>query len=253
MTRRSLVAALLGFASFAIGQDEPLPKAETILDRFVEVTGGKAAYEKRKNIVETLTLEMAAQGLKGTITRYTADPAEEYAITEIDGVGKIEEGLHKGVAWDRNPMLGPSIKTGAERAQAVRAATFNDSLHWRDQYTKAETIGTEVLDGEVCYKVVLTPKEGSPETVYYQKKSGLAVKASTTQASKMGDVPTEAISGDYKVFGGVSIPTKVTIKFGGQEMTMTVMDVKINQPLPADRFEPPAEIKALIAKAAEKK
>jgi hypothetical protein len=253
MTRRYLVLAVLGCAAFALGQDEALPKASAILDRYVEVTGGRAAYEKRKNTVETGTLEMAAQGLKGTLTRYTAEPAEEYSIIEIDGVGKIEEGMHNGVAWDRNPMLGPRIKSGAERAQALRGATFNESIRWREIYSSAETTGTETIDGEPCYKVLLTPKEGNPVTTYFQKKSGLAVKSSTTAVSQMGDIPMEGVSGDYKTFGGVSIPTKVTQKFGGQEISITVKDMKINQDLPADRFEPPAEVKALMNKAADKK
>jgi hypothetical protein len=41
MTRRYLLVALAGFASFAFAQTDPLPKAETILDHYVEVTGGK--------------------------------------------------------------------------------------------------------------------------------------------------------------------------------------------------------------------
>lgn len=253
MTRRYLIAALLGFTALAFGQDEPLPKAESILDRYVEVTGGKAAYEKRKNEVETGTLEFKAQGLKGSVTRYTAEPAEEYLIMEIDGVGKIESGIDKGVVWDKNPMLGPRIKNGTERAQALREGTFNASLHWREFYPKVETTGVETIDGELCYKVVLTPKDGNPETTYYQKKSGLAVKTTTIAVSPMGDVPLEATSADYKNFGGITVATKMTQKAAQQEFTITIQDVKFNQTLPADRFDPPAEIKALLSKAADKK
>jgi hypothetical protein len=253
MTRRYITAALLGFAGFAIGQDDPLPKAETILDRYVEVTGGKAAYEKRKNEVVTGTLEFKAQGLKGSLTRYAAAPAEEYVIMELDGVGKIESGMSNGVAWDKNPMLGPHLKTGAEKAQAVREGTFNAPLHWRELHSKVETTGTETIDGELCYQVVLTPKEGNPETMYFQKKSGLAAKTTTVMVSPMGDVPMESLASEYKNFGGVTMPTKMTQKAAGQEFSLTIQDVKINQPLPADRFEPPAEIKALLNKPAEKK
>jgi hypothetical protein len=253
MTRRYVIAALLGFTSFGFGQDEPLPKAETILDRFVEVTGGKVAYEKRKNEVATGTLEFKAQGLKGSVTRYTAEPAEEYFVMELDGVGKIESGIDKGVVWEKNLMLGPRIKSGTEKAQALREGTFNASLHWREFYPKVETTGIEIIDGELCYKVVLTPTEGNPETTYYQKKSGLAVKTTTVAASPMGDMPLEAISADYKNFGGVTMATKMTQKVAGQEFIITIQDVKINQTLPPDRFDPPAEIKALLSKAAEKK
>ncbi|MGA3205033.1 MAG: hypothetical protein ABSF12_21260, partial [Bryobacteraceae bacterium] len=98
-----------------------------------------------------------------------------------------------------------------------------------------------------------TPKEGNPQTMYFQKKSGLAVKITMVAVSQMGDLPFEVTSSDYKAFGGVSIPTKIMQKAGGQEFSITISDVKTNQPIPADRFEPPAEIKALISKAAEKK
>jgi hypothetical protein len=253
MNRRYLIIALAGLASFAIGQDEPLPKADTILDRYVEVTGGKAAYEKRTNDIEYGTLEFKAQGLKGSVTRYSAAPAQEYLVMEIEGVGKLETGMDNGVVWEKNVMLGARVKSGAERAQSLRSGAFNSPILWREQYQKAETTGTETVDGEVCYKVVLTPKEGNPETMYFQKKSGLAVKATMVAVSQMGDLPFEVTSSDYKVFGGVSIPTKITQKAGGQEFSITINDVKTNQPIPADRFEPPAEIKALISKAAEKK
>src|SRR5580704_9935114 len=164
MIHRYLPVLFLTFAPWTYAQTEPLPKAETILDRYVEVTGGKAAYEKLKNLTETGVLELAAQGLKGTIMRYTAAPAEEYVISEIEGVGKIEEGIHEGIAWERNPMMGPHVKSGPEKAQALRAGTFNESIRWRELYPSVETTGTEVVDGEICYKVVLTPPEGHSET-----------------------------------------------------------------------------------------
>jgi hypothetical protein len=253
MTRRYLVAALAGFASLTFAQTDPLPKAETILDHYVEVTGGKAAYEKRKNEVITGSLEAKAQGLKGTIKRYSAEPAQDYSVIEIDGVGKVEAGMSNGVAWEKSAIFGPRVKSGEEKLQAVREGTFNASLHWRDQYPKVETIGTDTIEGELCYKVLLTPAEGKPETTYFQKKSGLAVKTTTIAVTQMGEVPSEIVILEYKTFSGVTVPTKIVQKASGLEMTLIFEDVKINQPIPADRFDPPAEIKALLTKAAEKK
>jgi hypothetical protein len=251
--RSFLAGALLCLSPIAFAQTEALPKAETVLDRYVEVTGGKAAYEKRKNQIETGTIEIKAQGLKGSYTRYSAEPAEAYSVVEIEGVGKIEDGIDKGVAWDKNPMLGPKIKTGMEKAQYVREATFNSQLHWRELNTKVETTGTEIIDGELCYKVVLTPTEAPPETMYFQKKSGLAVKTVATVVSAMGEAPVEMSASDYKNWGGILSFTKITQKLAGQEIVITIQDVKTNQPIPHDRFDPPAEIKALLSKAAEKK
>jgi len=252
MTRRIALIALLAGGS-AFGADDALPKAETILERFIEVTGGRAAYQKRKTEVATGTLDFPAQGLKGTLTRYAADPDKSYSALDIDGVGKIEMGSAGGVAWEKSAILGPGVKSGDEKAQALREATFNSQLFWRKIFPKTETIGVETVDGEECYKVLLTPTQGKPETSYYQKKSGLEVKTTTVAVNQMGEVPVEVVLSDYKNFDGVLVPTKVIQKAAGQEFTLTIQSMKTNGEIPAERFEPPAEIKALLNKPAPPK
>jgi hypothetical protein len=231
--------------------DDALPKAETILDHYVEVTGGKAAYESRKTEVATGTVEFAAQGLKGTLTRYAAAPDKSYSIIELEGIGKMEQGTVNGMAWDKNPMITPRIKSGVEKAQGIREGMFNGPLNWRKVYAKAETVGVENAEGEECYKVTLTPFEGKPETGFFSKKSGLEIKRIITVASPMGEMQAEAVAQDYKDFGGVLQPTKMLQRVAGQELVITIQSVKINEQLPADRFDPPAEIQALMKKPAQ--
>ena len=69
--------------------DDALPKAETILDRSVEVTGGKAAFEKRHNEVMHGSMEFSGRGIKGTMTVYQAEPDKNLAIIEIEGIGTL--------------------------------------------------------------------------------------------------------------------------------------------------------------------
>lgn len=245
-----------GMAAFAGQQAEAaapktdaLPKAETILDRYIEVTGGKAAYEKRTSEVSTGTFEISAAGIKGSITIYSAPPDKSYRAIDLEGVGKVESGTVDGIAWEKNPMLGPRVLTGIEKAQNLREAAFNGPVDWRKLYQKAETAGVETIDGEECYKVVLTPAEGKPLTSYYQKKSGLQVKEEMiTSSAQMGDVPAEAIISGYKQFDGILVPTKILTRIAGQEFTITTDSVKANADIPADKFDPPAEIKALLKK-----
>ncbi|HEX5432255.1 MAG TPA: hypothetical protein VFW83_09825, partial [Bryobacteraceae bacterium] len=186
---RGLVACLVLLGAPVFAADAALPPAAQILDRYVEATGGKAVYEGRKSEIATGTLLFTAQGLKGTIIRYSEDPDKYYSSVDIQGIGKVEEGVNAGVAWEKSALLGARIKTGEERAQAIREARMNSSYHWRELYPKAETAGTEMVNGEDCYKVVLTPPEGSPETMYFEKKSGLLRKTTLVAASQMGNVP----------------------------------------------------------------
>lgn len=258
MTRRfALMAVGWALAGWCFAQDPPkqeapkadLPKADSILDHYIEVTGGKAAYEKRTSEISMGTFEMAAAGVKGAVTIYAAPPDKSLTSIDLGGIGKMESGTIDGVAWQNSAMTGAQIKSGEEKAQSLREATFNAIVNWRDLYPKVETQGVETIDGEECYKVVLTPAVGKPVTEYFQKKSGLVVKRATIAVTQqMGEVPVEFIVGDYKDFGGVLSPTKMTQKVMGQEVTITIDNVKVNEPIPGEKFDPPAEVKALLKK-----
>jgi hypothetical protein len=251
-----MIAGLAVTGSAVLAQTDPpaatttaaaLPKAETILDHFVEVTGGKAAYEARKGEIATGTFSLAAQGIKGAMTQYSAPPDKSYVVVDLDGIGKIESGTGDGIAWDKNAMTGPRLKSGDEKAESLRDAAFNGSVDWRSLYPNVETLGVETIDGEECYKVQLSPPTGKPITSYYQKKSGLLVKRVMTAVTAMGEVPAEVAVSDYKKFGDVLSPTKIVQKAAGQEVMISIDTIK-NEEIPADKFDPPAEIKALLKK-----
>ena len=239
----SLVAAAAGFSA------DPLPSAESVLDRYVQVTGGRQAYEKRKSEISHGTLEYTSLGIKGSITRYAAEPDKYYAALDIEGLGKVEMGINGPVAWENSALLGPRVKTGVERAEAIREGNMNSTSNWRKLYPKVQNAGVETLDGEECYKVIMTPAEGQPMIGYYQKKSGLQVKITTISTTQMGDIPVELIASDYKNFGGILEPAKVIQKAGPQEFTMTLDSVEVNPAIPPAQFALPAEVRKLVDKA----
>ncbi len=253
MTRRFAIilgAALAAAASFA--QDAPkrdAPKAESILDRYIEVTGGKAIYEMRTTEVSIAKLEMPAQGIKGTMTAYAAAPDKVYTVMELEGVGKIEAGVANGISWEKSFMQGPRIKEGSEKVDSLRDAMFNSPLLWRKLYKKVQTLGMEPVNGEDAYKLELTPNDGAVETAWYSKKSGLILKRARVVKSPMGEIPVEFVTADYREFNGLLMPTKVVQKAAGVEFTITLESVRVNEKLGADRFDTPADIKALLDKS----
>ena len=244
--------AAFGMATGGLSLAQPLPKAETILDHYVEVTGGKAAYEQHKTEVLRGTIAFPAQGLTGQLTRYAAAPDKEYSTVELGPIGKIESGVANGIAWEKSVILGPRVKDGDEKDQAVRQSHFNAPLEWRKIYSKVETTGVETAEGEECYTVVMTPATGKPETQFFSRKSGLLVKTAATAASPMGEISVEVTVSDYKVFGGVLMPTRSKQKAGGQELEISVSGVGVNEAIPPEIFNPPADVKNLIDKASGK-
>jgi hypothetical protein len=230
----------------ALAQDPP--KAESLLDRYVEVTGGKAAYDKIHNEVAKGTMELTGKNVKGVIVSYQAEPNKDYSSVVIEGVGKVESGTDGTVAWENSALAGPRIKTDVERDEMIRASVFNGHLNWRTLYDKVETAGSETVEGDDCYKIVLTPKTGRPETEYYSKKTGLLVKTSSVETSQMGDVPTEALVKDYKEVSGVKMAFTRVNRVAGQEIQVHLDSIEVNADIPKDRFDLPEEIKALLRK-----
>ena len=249
-TRFLQFAAAAAFAAVLPLQaaDQALPKGETILDRYVQATGGKAAYAKHKTQSSKVSMEFAAQGLKGTGTQF-ADANNNRVSVTLDNIGTMEMGVVDGVAWESNPMTGARLLEGAEKAERLRDDKFNGPVHWREFWKTAETQGVEAVKGEECYKVVLTPViEGKTVTSWYSKKTGLLVKESRSVKTQMGEIPVEFYPSDYKDFDGVKVPTRITQQVMGSEIRMITDDIAFNVPLPKEKFEPPAEIRKLMAK-----
>jgi outer membrane lipoprotein-sorting protein len=248
--RRTLAACavmVLAAAGARLRAADELPKAETILDKFVEVTGGKAAYEKTHSIVITGSMELAAMGIKGTMVITKAEPDRSLAEIDISGIGSVKQGYDGKVAWEINPMQGARIKDGDEKAEAKHEAYFHEE-NWRDQYKKVETVGAETVEGKDCYKLLLTPNEGNPETSYYDKKSGFLVKTSKTVSTPNGDIEASTVFSDYRKEGDLTVVHKIQQSAGGQDIAITFESYKYNADLAKDKFDLPDDIKALVKK-----
>src|SRR2546423_3050598 len=197
-----LTLAACGILSAA----DKLPTGDAILDKYIEVTGGKAAYEKKRTEVSTGVMEFTGKGVKAHMTTYQAAPNKSYMVVEIDGIGKMEDGTDGSVVWERSALKGPRLKSGEEKAISLRGAAIQHDVRWRDYFAKAECTGVEPIDGHICYRVVLTPKEGQPETRYYDKKSYLLVRTNMILKTEMGEIPAEMTVSDYRAVDGVLMP-----------------------------------------------
>ncbi len=229
-----------------------LPGGEAILDRYVEAAGGIEAYEKIHNRVTNATHETVQAGFKATITIYHAKPNKVYTQAEMDTLGKMESGTNGDVAWELSMFTGPKIKEGQERADALREAFFDKFAYWRKIYQKAECIGIEPIEGRACYKVVMTPKTGKPQTFYFDQKTNLLVKVESIMEHQMGTIPIEVFMSDYKEVDGILFPHKAKAKVLGQERIITTESIKHNVEIPEDMFKLPDEIQALVNKSKSK-
>jgi len=247
-----LVALLMCVAGPRVlaASEEKLPEAETILDKYVEVTGGQAAYDRITNRVIKSTFEIMGQGAKMSVTVYEARPNKTYVVVEAAMFGMIMSGTNDDVVWETSTMRGPQIKKGKEKADALREAVFDKFVGWRKLYKKAECTGVGTVADKPCYKIAMTPHEGNSQTFYYDQASNLLVKTGSVVENPGGPIPipVETFLSDYRKVDGIMMAHKVSISVMGQERVMTIESVQHNVEMPEDRFALPEDVQALVDK-----
>ncbi len=230
--------------------DKSLPSGKEVLERFVEKTGGRAAYEKVSARVVHGFMEVPARNIKAAYTVNQAAPNKYRLTIEIPGMGRFDEGSDGATMWAMDPMQGPRVVAGEELEQKSRAMAFNAELEPQEYWKTMETVGVEAVKGSPAYKVLLTPANGPATTNWYDVESGLLVKTAAVQKMAMGDVPTETATGEYKEFHGIRLSTLQTLAVLGMEQRMTIEKVEHPEKVADEVFALPVEIKALVEKKA---
>ncbi len=248
------VAALFGSgiagAQQASTAADQLPTADAILEKFIEVTGGRAAYLRLNNILSRGTFDVRGTRMRGTYTVYEAQPDKTRSILDVEGAERMEEGTLGGVAWEKSTTGGPRIKEGEEKAYALREATFNSCLYWKKLYVRVETTGTEMVAGRPCYVVRLTPAQGQPILDFYDVESGLRTKSIISLKTPSEDLLTETYYEDYRPSNmRVSFPFKLLHRLKKEETSVELVSVRCNVDIAWNRFDLPPDIKALLARS----
>lgn len=243
-----IAAAQPKTAAPAQAKDAALPSGEALMAKYVDALGGQAAFDKIKNRVMEGSLDIAAAGIKLSLAVYSERPARMYMVADSDATGRIESGVVDGIAWENSAMRGAIVKDGAEKADALRDATFDRLIYWKDGAKSVECVAVADVDGKPAYKVVLTPKEGSAQTFYLDKETSLPVQVEAEMVAAGQKITLVSKPGDYRQVDGVKIPFSIKQVVMGQERTMTIEKVRHNVDLPADRFALPPAIKAIVEK-----
>ncbi len=226
-----------------------LPTAEAVFDKYIEATGGKAAYDKVNAISMSGTMELAGPGMKGGIVIVTARPDKMDMVLDLAGIGKFRSGAGGGTAWDDSPMQGPRILEGDELALRLRGAHLDAYVQWRENYGDVKVDGDETVEGKACWRLVAKPpKSTKTETMWFDKQTGLLVKTLNAVATPAGEMQAESFPSDYRDVSGLKVPFKIRQVVGPQEFSMILQDVKLNPDVPAGQFDPPAEVQALLTK-----
>ncbi len=238
---------LLLFTAAGLLTAAELPTAEQVLGRYVEATGGAAAYQGVKSQRTRGSLEFKSMGLKATVQTFIALPGNSATVIELSGMGQIRQGVSNGIAWELSPMQGARIVDGQEKEMMMRMTRLDAPIRWQELYKNVRVEAIEEFDGISCYKVVSEPVTGGkPETSWYDKETGLLRRSLLTITSPMGEMPLESRMDDYRQVGAFRVPFKITQKAGPQEIETMMDEIEWNVEPPGGQFDLPADIETLV-------
>lgn len=224
-----------------------LPSGESLIQRYIDKSGGAQAYARAKSMSMSGKVEMEGRNISGTVT-IVEEGHKSYTAMEFVGIGKVEEGYDGDTAWEDSALQGPRILDGDEKAAAKRAATLALITSWRDVFKEAKTIGPADVDGKPAWQVEMVAKEGKPETWFFDRDSGLVVKTSGVISTAMGELSTELTMSDFRTVNGILTAFAMTQKAMSQTIVMRFDKVTYNAPIPPGRFDPPSSVKSLRKK-----
>jgi outer membrane lipoprotein-sorting protein len=242
------IASVIGALPRLVRADEETEKkGAALMDKFVDATGGKAAYEAIKSRIVKAEATMPGGGMTGKMEVHAVYPDKFRAAVEMPG-GKFERGSDGKTVWISHPSFGAYILEGADRVSAIRESTQDRFGQWRNIYQKAEYVGDEELNGAKCSKVVLTLKPIDPKvkefpvTVLIAQDSGLIVKWTTEMTTPQGNVEVAVSLEDYRKIGDVLIPHKMTVAAQDLEQSVKIEEIVFNAEIPSDKFALPEAV-----------
>lgn len=241
-----LACLALGAAGAVAGQSEaPLPKAESLLDAFVEKAGGPAVYEKIANRRTKADLKMSIMPFPGEVTSTVTKAGPFRVVVETKAVGRIEYGSDGRVVWEINPVTGPRILAGSEAQRYRLLYSLDPLMRWREVYKKVECTGSATVADRLAFKVLAVSRDDYPVTYYFDQASGLLAKIEYPMETLAGPGLQQVFLSDYRTVEGALFPYLQVRKEAGREMTLTFSSVEFNVDVPADLLTLPEAIRTL--------
>ncbi|HET7457802.1 MAG TPA: hypothetical protein VFJ74_09110 [Gemmatimonadaceae bacterium] len=224
-----------------------LPSATSILERYAKTIGGRAELAKHSSMHQVGVFEFPAAGLKADMHIFMAKPNQMLTRITIPGMGEIVRGYDGTTGWSIDPTSGPMILKGKQLDQLKIEADFMGVMHDPASFASTQTVALTDFEGKPAYELRLVRVGGDTATEYFDPTSGLLVGLIRSADSPMGRMTVTGVVGDYKPFGGMMLPTRMTQKLAtGQQMAITINSVEFDT-VPPGTFDLPAPIKALAA------
>ena len=251
-----------------IARDPSLPSPESILDKFIQASGGAQRLAGLTSIDGTGTSAgFGGFGGDSTVEIVAKAPDKRSTIIlfkEETGRGNQIRTYDGRTGWVRTPLnvLGEFQLAGGD----LDGARFDAQLSFPGQIKQIltdlktgqpDTISDlPVSDSQATlqkdlkrgqsYKVNVvqgTGPRGLLVTLYFDAQTGLLVREMRYSNSPIGRVPTEIDYADYRDVDGIKLPFRISYVWLDGRDSIVLNDIKTNVPIDEAKFGKPAPLK----------
>jgi hypothetical protein len=197
-----------------------MPSVATILEKYVEASGGRSAFEKITSRVSRGTVEMTALDMTGTAEFDEQSPNMSSLLIEAPGLGVMQRTFDGSRAWLQDPLQGFIRFTGLGLELAKAGAVFNKQTKLKELYPAAVLVGKEKLAGKDAYVVQM-----GFEKWFFDAEGGLLLRKGNTYYD------------DYREVDGIKLPFRVREDvFSGVGLVYQLTEIKHNVKIDESKF-----------------
>jgi zinc protease len=214
------------------------PTAEKVIDRYIRATGGAYNLGNIKEKVTFMRGRVQGNEMKLVIRQKHPDMYKMTLQRVIRGQDFII--MEHVLNGDRGMHASPSGFIPLEEhviEELKQDAIIVPELSYNERGFSLTLEGTETINGEEAYKVVIT---GGPldrtRTEYFSVATGFKLRTETTSKTPSGNLMQVTSYSDYRRFGAMTFPFRITQQLGGESFEMQVYSLQINEGIPYDEF-----------------
>ena len=210
---------------------EPAPEgmtAEDVFNAHYEARGGVAKFSKLKGV--QTTGEMAAGPM--TLSMEQGYMVSGAGYTRISAGGNImQESKYDGQKGAETAMGQITPMDEAKILDTKRNHDVLEFLHLADYGLEAELLGVDRID-EVPQYLIEMRKDGKvSESHWFNVETGLRTRTVRNESTPRGDMTVTLNYGETMEVKGLRFESEMTMSTGGQEMKMSIKEVKLNPKL----------------------
>lgn len=234
--RTSLGAIMLVLSNVAEAQKPPT--ADQVIARHEAAVGGRPALDAHTSLRMTGVVILSMDEIRGTIEIVRAKPNKYVEKMSLAKIGDMFKGYDGKTAWVIEDSE-PALLTDADADGVKRLADWYHEFIVT-QAMRGARVDSAEYDGQPAWRLTFASGLGDETEAYFHQETGLRI----AEVSQRGVGEAITTFGDYKVFAGVKLPTRIESKRSGGEILMNILTVEFDK-VPASAFALPPSVKAI--------